>query len=167
MFCGIVGAFVQGGPIGRLVKSIGERRLIMISLLLTGISLAPLPFIHGQGLLSWGTLFGGLGGPWWELLAVLALLSIGSGLTRPPLFGLLSVLTPAHEQGATIGIAQSAGSLSRIAGPMFAGGFFQAHPALPYLVCSAISIVTGLMAWQYLCRGAGAEVPAQMRQADA
>jgi len=154
MYCGIVGAFVQGGPIGKLVKKFGERKLIAGSLFVTGASLALMPLVHGDihqhGELSWRLLFSNNGGAWWALLGVLALLAIGSGLTRPPLFGLLSNLTPAHEQGATIGIAQGAGSLARIAGPMFAGIFFQAHPSLPYFVCAGISLVTGIIGWQYL-----------------
>ncbi len=150
MYCGIIGAFVQGGPIGKLVKKLGERKLIAISLILTGISLAPMPFIHGEGKLSWSLLFSNQGGPWWMLLLTLAVLSIGTGLTRPPLFGLLSVLTPADQQGATLGIAQSAGSLARIFGPMFAGSLFAAHAAIPYLTCALIAVVTGLVAWAKL-----------------
>ncbi|MCW5555677.1 MAG: MFS transporter [Verrucomicrobiae bacterium] len=148
MYCGIVGALVQGGPIGKLVKKFGERKLIIGSLIITGASLALMPLVQGDihlhGELSWKLLFSRDGGAWWALLGVLALLAIGTGLTRPPLFGLLSNLTPANEQGATIGIAQGAGSLARIVGPMFAGAFFQAHPGLPYFVCGAIAIATGL-----------------------
>ena len=151
MYCGIIGAFVQGGPIGKLVKKFGERKLIALSLFLTAISLGPIPFIHGTGKLSWSILFTSEGKAWWMLLIVLALLAIGSGLTRPPLFGLLSVLTPPDQQGATIGIAQSAGSLARIFGPMFAGAFFAAHAALPYVSCAVIALITGLIAWQRLC----------------
>src|SRR5262249_27969695 len=33
MYCGIVGAVVQAGPIGRLVKSYGEQKLIVASLI--------------------------------------------------------------------------------------------------------------------------------------
>ena len=154
MYCGIVGAFVQGGPIGRLVRKYGERRLIVGSLFLTGASLALVPLVHGSihqtGELSWSVLFSGNGGAWWALLGVLALLAIGTGLTRPPLFGLLSNLTSANEQGATIGIAQGAGSLARIAGPMFAGAFFQAHPSLPYFVCAGIAAGTGIFGWHFL-----------------
>lgn len=159
MYCGIVGAFVQGGPIGKLVKKFGERKLIVGSLFVTGVSLALMPFVHGDirlhGELSWKVLFSSHGGAWWALLGVLALLALGSGLTRPPLFGLLSNLTPATEQGATIGIAQGAGSLARIAGPMFAGAFFQAHPSLPYYVCAAIAIITGFVGSQYLLTRGG------------
>lgn len=149
-FCGIIGAFVQGGPIGRLVKRFGEPRLIAVSLVLVAVSLAPIPFIHGSGGLSWGVLLRSDGVPWLELLFALALLSIGSGLTRPPLFGMLSILTPEDEQGETIGVAQSAGSLARIAGPLFAGGLFHFHPAWPYVACAAIALLTGILAWYRL-----------------
>jgi MFS family permease len=163
MYSGIVGAFVQGGPIGRLVKSFGERKLIVASLFVTALSLALVPLTHGDihqtGELSWKLLFSAGGGAWWALLGVLALLAIGTGLTRPPLFGLLSNLAPANEQGATIGIAQSAGSLARIAGPMFAGIVFQAHPSLPYFVCAGIALVTGVVGWQKLVIHADRQPP--------
>lgn len=151
-YCGIVGAFVQGGPLSRLVKRLGEPKLIAVSLFLVSLSLAPLPFIHGSSKLSWSTLFDGTGLPWWQLFGALALLAIGSGLTRPPLFGMLSVLTPAHEQGETIGVAQSAGSLARILGPIFAGSLFHFHPTWPYLACAGLALVTGLLAWMKLVK---------------
>src|SRR5713101_1575715 len=84
-YCGLIGALVQGGAIGRLVKRSGEGRVIASSLFLLAASLAPIPFIHGRGWVAWGL-----------LLAVLAVLSVGSSLTRPPVFGLISMLTPAH-----------------------------------------------------------------------
>jgi MFS family permease len=152
MYCGIIGAFVQGGPMGKLVKKFGERKLIAVSLFLTAISLAPIPFIQGDSQLSWSILFSAQGGPWWLLLLTLAVLSIGSQLTRPPLFGLLSNLTPADQQGVTLGVAQSAGSLARIFGPMFAGVFFEAHPAWPYLTCAIIAAITGVIAWARLVK---------------
>ena len=154
MYCGIIAAIVQGGMVGRLVKMFGERKLIAISLILTGVSLALVPLVRGDirqtGELSWKVLFHAGGGSWWALLGVLALVSIGTGLTRPPLFGLLSILTPAQEQGSTIGIAQSAGSLARIVGPMFAGVFFYTNPGLPYFVCAGIAALTGVIALQWL-----------------
>jgi MFS family permease len=150
VFCGVIGATIQGGAIGPLVKKFGEPRLIGISLVLTGISLALLPLIHGNGQLSWGALFRDNNWPWVNMLLVLALLSIGSSLTRPPVFGLLSNLTSAHEQGVTIGVAQSAGSLARIVGPIFAAGTYTHIAALPYLVCGAVSLLAGLLAFQRL-----------------
>jgi hypothetical protein len=142
VFCGLIGAFVQGGAVGRLVKVLGEPKLIAISLVLTAISLALIPFINGTAELTWGVLFRSEGRSWLSMLGALALLSVGSSLTRPPLFGLLSNLTAAHEQGANIGVAQGAGSLARILGPIFATGLLPYVQSLPYLICAAILLFT-------------------------
>jgi DHA1 family tetracycline resistance protein-like MFS transporter len=132
-YCGIIGAVVQGGAIGRMVKKMGDGGLIAFSLIMVTLSLGPLPFVTGKP----------------ALLFFLALLSIGSSLTRPPIFGMISNLSPAHEQGATLGVAQSAGSLARIFGPIFAGTLFQIKPSLPYVICSGVSLVAGIIAWQH------------------
>ena len=150
VFCGIIGAVIQGGAIGRLVKIFGEPKLISLSLFLTGISLILLPFIKGDGQLKWLAVLHATDWPWIKMLLALALLSIGSSLTRAPLFGLLSNLTPANEQGATIGVAQSAGSLARIFGPIFAATLYLHVPMLPYVVCGAISLLAALLAFQHL-----------------
>lgn len=135
-YCGLIGALVQGGLTGRLVRGLGEPRVICLSLILVALSLLAMPYATS----------------WMALLVAVGTLSIGSSLTRPPLFGLLSLLTPATEQGATLGIAQSAGSLGRIAGPIFAGGLLQHHMALPYLATGALALVTGILAGRYLRR---------------
>jgi MFS family permease len=114
--------------------------------------MAPLPFIKGDAHLTWSTLVRSEGLPWLALLFTAAWLAVGSGLTRPPLFGLLSILSPAQEQGATLGVAQSAGSLARVIGPPLAGWFFDRHPSWPYLGVSVIAVLTGLVAWNSLVR---------------
>ena len=146
VFCGVIGAFIQGGAIGRLVKMFGEPKLIALSLVLTGISLAWLPFVKGDGQLKWLAVLHLTDWPWIKMLLALALLAVGSALTRPPLFGLLSNLTPANEQGATIGVAQSAGALARIVGPLFAASLYVHMPAVPYLVCGGVSVLAGILA---------------------
>jgi hypothetical protein len=144
-YCGVIGALVQGGLTGRLVRWLGEPRVIGLSLLLTGLSLVPLPLIHGTAPASWAGMFQASGRGWLVLLGVLALLSVGSSLTRPPLFGLLSVLTPATEQGVNLGVAQAAGSLARILGPLFAAPLFMTHPLLPYLTCAGVASLAGVI----------------------
>src|SRR5438876_5522544 len=144
-YCGIIGAVIQGGAIGRAVKKMGEPKLIALSLVFTAISLALLPFIKGTAPLSWKILFHPEGVRWLFMLFALALLAIGSSLTRPPLFGLLSNLTPAHEQGATIGVAQGAGSLARILGPIFATTTLHYLPPLPYLTCTGVLLGTAVV----------------------
>lgn len=133
-YCGIIGAFVQGGATGRAVKKFGEAGLIALSFLLVAISMGPMPYSTG----------------WGGLLVLLALLSIGTNIVRPPIFGMLSILSSASEQGTTIGVAQSAGSLARIVGPVFAAVLFVHYPAATYLICAAISIAACLIAWRFL-----------------
>jgi MFS family permease len=143
-YCGLVTALLQGGGIGKLVKKLGEPKLIFISLLIFAVGLALLPFQTGLT----------------GLLVVLGLLAIGSGLNRPPVFGMISLQSSAEEQGANLGVAQSFGSLARIFSPMFATTLFFVKPELPYVICGGISLLTAFFAWQFLCRGAGLS-PAQ------
>ena len=152
VFCGVIGAVVQGGAIGRLVKKLGEPKLIALSLILTAISFAVLPFITGTADLSWGVLVRPEGRSWVLMLGALALVSVGTSLTRPPIFGMLSNLTTADEQGANLGVAQGAGSLARILGPPFATTLLPYLPSLPYLICAAVLLGTTVLVVQRLCR---------------
>jgi MFS family permease len=119
--------------------------LICASLVITGVSLVMLPLIHGDGPLRWSAVLRLADTPWLKMLGALVLLSIGSSLSRAPVFGMLSNLTPTNEQGATIGVAQSAGSLARIVGPLFAASLYFHWPLLPYLICGGVIIITGLL----------------------
>ena len=153
-YAGIITVLVQG-VIHRLVKTLGEPRLIFVSLVTFAIGLAALPFqTHLTG-----------------LLIVLAVLAIGSGLNRAPVFGMISLKSSPDEQGANLGVAQSFGALARIVGPIFATTLFflrpaQPSPELPYVVCGGIAFLTALLAWQFLCRDAKAAATAETRAAD-
>lgn len=133
-YCGILAAFIQGGMIGQLIKRYGEYKLIPASLVIVAISLAMLPLM---------TTLGGL-------LLGLALFAAGSGINRPPTFGLISLSSPAAEQGESLGVAQSAGSLARIIGPIFAASAYEIKPAMPYLICGVVALLAALLAWRYL-----------------
>ena len=87
-----------------------------------------------------------------SLLIALAVFAAGSGIHRPPLFGLISILTPESEQGATLGVTQSAGSLARIIAPVFATTLYTVRVDLPYLICGAVACISGIVAWSYLNR---------------
>jgi MFS transporter, DHA1 family, tetracycline resistance protein len=134
-YCGVVGACVQSpGMIGRMVKRLGEPRLIAATLFVAAIGIGFLPFLT-----SWAMLLVGLG-----------VFAIGSSLTRPPVFGMISTLTPATEQGATMGVTQGVGSLARIVGPFFAVPLFYVHATIPYLGCAILCFATSVMTLQYL-----------------
>ena len=129
-FCGIMAAMVQGGGIGRLVKSFGERRLIGASLLVVAVSLVLMPLANSLP----------------TMLAALAVFAIGSGINRAPTMGLISQLSPADEQGTTLGSAQSAGTLARVLGPTVATTLYDLWLPAPYLACATIALLAGLLA---------------------
>jgi DHA1 family tetracycline resistance protein-like MFS transporter len=136
-YCGVLAAVLQGGLVGRLNKMLGEQRLIFGSLVLLAISLALLPVAAAGA----------------SLLFILALFAAGSGINRPPTFGIISLRSPAQEQGLTLGVAQSVASLARIVGPVFANVLYSTHAALPYWVCAGVALLASVAAWQFLCRG--------------
>ena len=144
-YCGVVSAILQGGVIGRLVKKYGEPKLIFVSVLIYAASLVALPFATSLP----------------ALFVVLGLLAIGSGLNRPTVFGMISLKSSADEQGANLGVAQSIGSLARIAGPVFATTLFFVDVKLPYLICGGVALLTGIFAWKSLCHDEPAPVPAK------
>ena len=129
-FCGIMAAMVQGGGIGRLVKSFGERRLIGASLIVVAVSLVLMPLANSLP----------------TMLAALAVFAIGSGINRAPTMGLISQLSPADEQGTTLGVAQSAGTLARVLGPTVATTLYDLWLPAPYLACATIALLAGLLA---------------------
>lgn len=129
-FCGIMAAMVQGGGIGRLVKSFGERRLIGASLLVVAVSLVLMPLANSLT----------------TMLAALAVFAIGSGINRAPTMGLISQLSPADEQGTTLGVAQSAGTLARVLGPTVATTLYDLWLPAPYLACATVALLAGLLA---------------------
>src|ERR671920_1713136 len=104
-FVGVVGAGVQGGLIGRLVKMFGEPALVIVGALLFTASLVLIPLTGPQT----GTL---------ALLALGALFALGNGLATPSLTSLASKSAGAGEQGGVLGVTQSVASLARVVGPL-------------------------------------------------
>jgi len=111
-----------------------------------------MPFVHGYGVFAWREAFTRTGWHWIELHIILGMLAIGSTLTRPPAFGLTSILTPSHEQGETNAVAQSASSRARITRPIFDARLSDYAPAIPYLSCSAVCLIAACITWQRLCK---------------
>lgn len=105
---GLVGAVVQGGLIGRLVKRFGEAALVPPALVLLAVGLALLPVAP-------------LGAP---ILATFALIAAAQGIASPALSSLISRGVGDHEQGTILGSNQSMGALARAVGPIVGGGLF-------------------------------------------
>jgi DHA1 family tetracycline resistance protein-like MFS transporter len=104
-FVGVVGALIQGGLIGRLVKAFGEPPLVIAGALMFTVSLVLIPLTGPRT----GTA---------ALLALGALFALGNGLATPSLTSLASKSAGAGEQGGVLGVTQSVASLSRVVGPL-------------------------------------------------
>jgi DHA1 family tetracycline resistance protein-like MFS transporter len=105
VYVGIIGAAIQGGLIGHLVRRFGESALVIAGAFLFGVSLLAIPLTGLQsGLIT--------------LLIVGAVFSIGNSLATPSLTGLASKSVGPGEQGGVLGVTQSTASLARTVGPL-------------------------------------------------
>lgn len=147
-YCGVIAALIQGGVIGPLVKRFGEAQLIFLSLIVVAISLVLVPFSPHLG----------------ALMISLGLFSAGSGINRAPTMGLISINAPEHEQGATLGVAQSAGTLARIIGPILAATLYGVQLIMPYLLAALVAGFAAFLAWQFLCRRREPEMPGDFQK---
>ena len=132
VFCGLIGAVIQGKFIGPLVNWLGEKWLIVVGLALLGLSLAWLPLANAPH--------------FYLLLGALALFSVSSSVYRAPTYGLISLNAGPNEQGEVMGVTQSIGSLARIIGPLIALGLLDVSIRLPYFICAAIAVVAAIVA---------------------
>ena len=120
-YIGIIVAVVQGKAIGPLVARLGERRVMLTGLVLTGAAL---------GLLAITTHL-------WALFPVMALLA-ASGLVFPTVTSLVSKAVGDADQGGMLGLLASSSGLARVAGPLAAGAMFDFDVPLPYIVGAAL-----------------------------
>lgn len=115
-FSGLIGAFVQGGAIGRIVKALGEERLSLY-----GFG----AMIVGYGLLGFATQL-------WMLLVLVGIGSLGISVVRPSLTTLLTKSVERTDQGAALGVSQSVSSFSQMTGPPLATLLIGHGALLPY-----------------------------------
>jgi DHA1 family tetracycline resistance protein-like MFS transporter len=146
-YVGLVSAVLQGGLIGRLTRYFGEEWLLLSGLALTAAGLLLLPFVHHLLVLV-GAMTG---------------LALGMGLMQPAINSLISRQAGPEEQGEVMGVSQSAGSLSRVLGPLAAGYSFATFGRdSPYFLAAVLVAVTLLLALR-LPRGHGAVQLTQTR----
>jgi len=127
-YIGIIVVLMQGGLLRLLVKRWGERTLMLAGLLLLSLGLL---------LLVWS-------GSLALLLLATGLLSLGDGAITPTSSALLSLVTPAGEQGEILGLSQGLGGLGRTIGPLLAGALFAISPGMPFLagaLCAGLAIL--------------------------
>ncbi|UCD37610.1 MAG: MFS transporter, partial [Fidelibacterota bacterium] len=126
MFLGIVGAITQGTLVKRLVRRLGEDRVIELGLVAMAIGLGSIPFLRTEYLIYGGAFF----------------IALGNSLVTPSVMAVISVRSKEHEQGVAMGVTQSLGSLGRIIGPPY-GGFTYARINFffPFLSAAAAALV--------------------------
>ena len=131
-FSGLLGIFIQGGLLGRMVKKFGEAKMVLVSFTAMGL---------GYGLLTFPRSV-----PF--LLVVLALSGFGSGVVRPVLTSLITQAADRNQQGVILGLNQSLNAIAQIIGPLISGalislGYLEVWPwatAVGALIASLMAI---------------------------
>lgn len=130
IFIGFIIAMVQGGFVRRRASEIGEKKVAVMGL----VSVVP-------GLLIIAYTASTLG-----LYAGLFFLSVGSAMAIPTLTSLVSLFTPEAEQGQSLGIFRSLGSLGRVIGPILASLIYWKYGShVPYLAGAVFIIIPVLI----------------------
>jgi DHA1 family tetracycline resistance protein-like MFS transporter len=110
-FTGFLGMIMQGGLVGRMVKLMGERRVVQLGFFVSMISYAAVGFTRTIG----------------QLLGVLAFSSIGGAGLRPALTSMITQKADRREQGVILGLTQSITSVCQIIAPVIAGILIDHH----------------------------------------
>ena len=122
-FIGLILSLIQGVLVGRVVKRIGERRLIPIAIFLIALSIGMIPFVWNVP----------------TLLVALGFLAVGMGFNNPSLSSMVSKLSHEDDQGGVLGLASSIASLGRVVGPAWGGFLYDAYGmTTPYLSAAAV-----------------------------
>lgn len=125
-FIGVVLAVVQGVLVHRVVKRVGEARLIPAAILCIALGLGLVPFAQSVP----------------TLLVALGVLAVGMGFNSPSLTSMVSRLSDPDDQGGILGLASSLGSLGRVFGPAWGGYLYDAYGmTTPYLSASGLMLV--------------------------
>ncbi len=128
---GLVQALAQGYLVGRMAPRFGEARLLRIGLIALILGLGPLASVGSRTV----------------MIGLLALLSLGYGLSSPSIASLISKRTARHLQGEVLGVNQSALSLARIFGPVAGGLVYDwLGPAAPYVGGAAAAVLALMLA---------------------
>jgi DHA1 family tetracycline resistance protein-like MFS transporter len=106
IYIGIIQIVLQGFVLGRLVKKVGEEKLLAFGPLIMMLGIVVMPLIPNIGV----------------FLSSLAMMAFGNGVMQTVVPSFISKRTPASEQGGVLGIAQSVSSIARVPGPII-GGF--------------------------------------------
>lgn len=130
IFIGFILGMVQGGYVRRKAHSVGERKMSFQGLVTIIPGLLILAFANAGWMLYFGLFF----------------LAVGSAMTIPCLTSLVSLYTPAHMQGQSLGIFRSLGSLGRVIGPIYSSlVYWKFGSVSAYIIGSVLIIFPALL----------------------
>jgi MFS family permease len=127
---GLLGIFLQGPALGKLVKKFGDQSLNKAGFAGYVAGYAVLAFCHSIAMLGLATVVTSIG-----------------GFVRPTLTSMITQAAPSDEQGVVLGLTQSISSVSQIAGPALTGLLIQANILTGWaLTVSAVALIGLLLA---------------------
>jgi DHA1 family tetracycline resistance protein-like MFS transporter len=126
-FSGFIGALIQGGGMGSLVKRFGESKLVQMGFATMAL---------GFGLLAGAEQL-------LYLLTAITFLTFGSAILRPSLTSLITTRAARHRQGMVIGLMQSLMSIAQIVAPLVAGFLIQKQHLTMWALAGSIFCVVG------------------------
>jgi len=130
---GLMALLVQGGLIGRMSRRYPAATLLVGGTIAIGLGMAVIGTAHSPAMLVIGV----------------ALAGLGAGFTNPTLASLASQHAGLAQQGAILGLAQSAGGAARTVGPVWSGFLYArlgaAAPFLSGVVAAALSLGVALL----------------------
>ena len=130
IFIGFFIGMVQGGYVRRKAHQVGEGKMA----------------VQGLACILPGLLLIGWASTDWMLYLGLFFLAIGSAMVIPCLTTLVSLFTPAEEQGRSLGQFRGLGALGRVIGPMLASlAYWRFGGSLTYLAGALVIIVPLMM----------------------
>jgi multidrug resistance protein len=143
---GVVLATVQGLLVGRVVKRVGERAVIPAAIMVLAGALGLVPLADSVPVLA----------------AACGLLALGMGFNSPSLLSAISQLADPRDQGSTLGVSQSLGSLARIIGPLWGGWVFD-HLGIrfPFYTAGGLMLVACVLSVVVFSRVQPVSVPAR------
>lgn len=126
IFIGLIIALVQGGVVRRKASEVGEKKMAVMGMIFSLPGLLAIGYTQSSWLLYVGLFF----------------LAVGSAMAIPCLTSLVSMYTPAEEQGRSIGIFRSLGAMARVIGPIAASiVYWNYGSAFPYVLGAAFLII--------------------------
>lgn len=124
-YVGLLSVIMQVVVVSRLVKKLGERQSLVLSIAALALGLGLMALVQTP----------------LALIAVMPILSFGGGATTPVLTSLITKSVDRTEVGGMLGITTSIDSAGRVIAPIVANGLLMFNNALPSLAGAALLLI--------------------------